>query len=298
MTGANVSGFEPVARGLYLEGLAVDTARGVVWYSDVIAGGVHGLWPDGRIQTFNPERMWTGGVLVNEDGAVLSSGPGGIMWNHPETGKSGWLLSEIDGVAINGVNEMIPDGTGGIFFGTSDIENVIAGQATRTTAVYRLTTDLQVIRVSEDINFTNGLMLSADRKLFFCNDTFVATYVFDVQPDLTLGNKRVLLDKEDADGMALDAEGALWVTGFRSSEIVRVRPDGSILEALATPAGAITQVRFGGPDLRDVYINSVPADGGDGLAVGELPTEQRSIMYRARSETPGQAIAPTHFRLG
>jgi hypothetical protein len=61
-----------------------------------------------------------GGVLVNEDGSVLSSGPGGIMWNNPDTGKSGWLLREIDGNPINGINEMIPDGTGGIDFGTSD----------------------------------------------------------------------------------------------------------------------------------------------------------------------------------
>src|ERR1700739_4107554 len=37
MTQAAVEGFEPVARGLYLEGLAVDLERGVVWCSDVVA---------------------------------------------------------------------------------------------------------------------------------------------------------------------------------------------------------------------------------------------------------------------
>ena len=41
--------FEQVASGIYLEGLAVDYERGVVWYSDVIAGGVHGLMPDGHV---------------------------------------------------------------------------------------------------------------------------------------------------------------------------------------------------------------------------------------------------------
>jgi hypothetical protein len=40
--------------------------------------------PDGtEVATFNPDRMWTGGIMMNEDGAVLSSGEGGIMWNHP-----------------------------------------------------------------------------------------------------------------------------------------------------------------------------------------------------------------------
>jgi hypothetical protein len=39
--------FEQLAKGLYLEGLAVDRARGIVWYSDVIAGGIHGVKADG-----------------------------------------------------------------------------------------------------------------------------------------------------------------------------------------------------------------------------------------------------------
>jgi sugar lactone lactonase YvrE len=298
MTRANAEHFEPVARGLYLEGLAVDIERGVVWYSDVIAGGIHGLWPDGRTQSFNLDRMWTGGIMVNEDGSVLSTGAGGIMWNNPETGKSGWLLAEIEGKPINGINEMVPDGTGGIYFGTNDIEMVIAGKPSRPTALYRLTVEGQVIKLAEGLNFTNGIMFDAVRRRFYCNDTFVATYAFDVQPDLTLSNKQVFLDKPDCDGMALDAEGALWITGFRSSELTRVRPDGSPLPPVPTPGGAVTQIRFAGADLRDFYINTVPGDAGDSLAVGEMPTEKRSVLYRGRSETPGAPVLPARFKLG
>jgi sugar lactone lactonase YvrE len=298
MSGPVVEGFTPVARGLYLEGLAVDYERDVVWYSDVIIGGVHRLAADGREQVLNPGRMWTGGVMMNADGAVLSSGPGGIMWNHPETGRSGWLLHEIDGQVINGINEMMPDGTGGIYFGTNDIDYVIEGKATRPTALYRLTRERQVIKLADGIGFTNGIMLSPDRKRFYCNDTFVSTWAFDVAPDLTLSNRQRFVEKEDVDGMALDAEGNLWITGFRSSEITRVRPDGTRLEPVPTPGGAITQVRFGGADLRDVYINTVPADAGDTLKVGERPTEHRSVMYRGRSTVAGMPIPPAQFELG
>ena len=41
--------------------------------------------------------MWTGGIMMNEDGSVLSTGQGGIMRNNPDTGKSGWLLDELEG---------------------------------------------------------------------------------------------------------------------------------------------------------------------------------------------------------
>lgn len=293
-----VSAFEKIASGIYLEGLAIDHARDVIWYSDVIAGGIHGVKPDGSaVASFNQGRMWTGGVMMNEDGAVLSTGEGGIMWNNPDTGKCGWLLDELEGKPINGINEMVPDGTGGIYFGTNDIEMVIKGEATRPTALYRLTADRNVIKLADGIGFTNGIMIDPGRRRFYCNDTFHCTWAFDVRDDLTLENKRVFLEKEDVDGMALDAEGNVWITGFRSNYLTRVKPDGTMLAKVETPAGSITQLRFGGADMRDYYFNSVPADGGDTLKEGGELTARNSFLFRGRSDVPGMKINPARFKL-
>jgi len=98
--------------------------------------------------------------------------------------------------------------------------------------------------------------------------------------------------------MALDAAGNLWITGFRSSELTRVRPDGTALQPIPTPGGAVTQIRFGGADMCNVYITCVPLDGGDRLAVGVQPTEARSYLYRGRSKWPGKPIPPARFTLG
>lgn len=298
MTQAATSTFGKIASGVYIEGLAIDHERSVIWYSDVIAGGIHGVKPDGtKAASFNPTRMWTGGVLMNADGRVLSSGEGGIMWNDPESGAFGWLLSEIDGEPINGINEMVPDGTGGIFFGTNDIEMVIRGEQTCPTAIYRLTTDGRAIRLADDIGFSNGIMFDPARRRLYCNDTFRGTWSFDVAEDLTLGNRRLLLEKEDADGMVLDAEGNVWITGFRSSFITRLRPDGKELPRFETPAGSITQARFGGPDMRDIYFNSVPSDGGDTLKEGGEIQGRGSFLFKGRSDVPGMKIAPASFDL-
>jgi sugar lactone lactonase YvrE len=294
-----VAEFERIASGIYLEGLAIDHERDVIWYSDVIAGGIHGVKPDGsRVTSFNEDRMWTGGVLLNADGSVLSSGERGILWNDPETGRSGWLLDEIDGKPINGINEMMPDGTGGIFFGTNDIERIIEGGETRPTSLYRLTVDRKLIELADGIGFSNGIMYDPARKRLYCNDTFHCSWVFDVRDDLTLANRRRFLEKEDVDGMALDTEGNVWITGFRSSFLTRVRPDGTRLPRVDTPAGSITQVRFGGPDLRDCYFHSVPSDGGDTLKEGGELTQRNSFLYRGRSQTPGRPVEPARFRLG
>jgi sugar lactone lactonase YvrE len=293
-----VGQFKKIAEGIYLEGLAVDHTRNVIWYSDVIAGGIHGVRDDGgKVASFNAGRMWTGGCLMNKDGAVLSSGPGGIMWNDFKSGESGWLLHEIDGNVINGINELIPDGTGGIFFGTNDIEMIEQGKKTRPTALYRLSAERRLYKLDDDINFSNGIVFDAEHRRFYCSDTFNVAWAWDVTPDLSLSNRRVLLDKDDCDGMALDSEGNVWISGFRSpGEIVRIASTGTRLTSVSTPAGSTTQIRFGGFDRRDIYLNIVPSDGGDSLKEGK-PLTGASYLYRGRSAVAGTLIGPAGFEL-
>jgi sugar lactone lactonase YvrE len=203
----------------------------------------------------------------------------------------------IQGKPINGINEMAPDGTGGIYFGTADLEHIQRGEPARPAALYRLAADGEVRLVAHELGFANGMMLSANGRQLYYNDTFDSTYAFDVLPDLSLANRRRLVAKEDCDGMALDAAGNLWITSFRSSELICVRPDGKRLATIPTPGGAVTQIRFGGRDMRDLYITCVPVDGGDGLAKGVQPTAARSFLYRGRSDAPGMPIPPARFNL-
>ena len=294
-----VGEYAALAEGIYLEGLSVDHVREVVWYSDVITGGVHGVKFDGtKVGTINPGRMWTGGVMMNHDGCVLSTGEGGIMWNNPDSGESGWLLECSTFTDVNGINEMWPDGTGGIFFGTNDIEYIIAAKDTRPCQLYRLTADREVIPLDDSVYFPNGIAYDPARKAFYCSDTFRKAWAFDVTADLRLANRRLLLDREDCDGLALDTEGNVWITGFRSPGVLhRVKPDGTVLPDVATPKGATTQLRFGGRDGRDYFIVVCPENAGDSLKEGrELAGS--AVLYRGRSEVPGVPMGPSGFKLG
>lgn len=290
--------FTPLAEGVYLEGLAVDHARGVIWYSDVIAGGIHGVRENGTpFATLDADRMWTGGVMLNADGAVLSSGQGGIRWNHPESGRSGWLITELHGTPVNGINEMWPDGAGGLFFGTNDIESVIAAKAPRPTAIYHLRQDRSLVLLADGLNFSNGLAYDPERARFHCSDTFGKGWSWDVGADFALTGKRVLLDRNDCDGMALDADGNVWICGVFSPGVVhRVTPEGQALDPLPTPPGAVTQLRFGGADGRDLYLNVVPEDAGQNLKDGK-PLTGRSTLYRTRSPVAGVKQGTAAFDL-
>ena len=292
---AIIESWTKLAGGLYLEGLTV-AADGAIWYSDVIGGGVHEHRNGQATRILHEGRMWIGGLVQNSVGHILCTGQGGIFAADPATGAVECVLDTIDGQPINGINEIAADGRGGLYFGTIDLDAVLAGQAPGPGQVYHLAPNQVVRCVYPQVGFANGMALSAVGSTLFLNESFDGTYAFDVAPDGDLSNRRRILEKPDCDGMALDCEGNLWITGFKSSNITRLSPNGEELEPVVTPAPAITQIRFGGDDMRDVYITAVPADAGERLAEGKLPDGEVSFLYRGRSSIAG--FAPRAITIG
>ena len=288
--------FTAVAKGRYLEALAID--EHVVWFSDVISGGVQGLQPDGSISHELIERYWIGGILFNEDGSLLCSGPGGIAWFNPTTGRSGTVLSSIDGAPLSGVNEMCPDGKGGLIFGTLDLDAIVKGARPAPVALYRLDVQGKTTLLSDGLAFCNGLGVSSDGTTLYHNESFVGTFAYDILPNGSLDNRRMLIDKKDCDGMALDIRGNVWITGFSSEELLCLRPDGAIQQRLVLPGGACTNVRFGGPDGCEIFVTTVPLTAGLEIAKGNLPSALDSVLYRGPSPVAGRINLRTQFPLG
>jgi sugar lactone lactonase YvrE len=287
---------EPVAHGYYLEALLVEGTT--VWYSDVVEGGIKRLTADASVTTWLPERRMVGGLLLNEDGCVLVSGAGGVVWFNPASNATGVLVDSVAGEPLKGVNEMRPDGKGGMYFGGSDMPAIERGVRPGPVGLYRLDANRHATQLCDGLVFTNGLTPNRDGSRLFHNESFVGTFAYDVLPDGSLTNRTQLLKKKDCDGMALDAEGNLWVSGFASGEILRVQPDGTIVQRITLPGDAATNVRFGGADGRDLYITVVSTAAAMSIKDGVMPTAKTSTLYRGRSDVAGQPIARTRFRLG
>ena len=279
--------FEPLARGFYLEGLLVDGDD--VWFTDVITGGVRRV---GSSQVVLDSRTMIGGLLLNADGSLLIAGEGSIAWANPTTGASGIL---VDG--FEGVNEMRPDGQGGMVFGTIDLPAILRGQRPGPSSIYRLSANRDLTLLRENLIFANGLTVAPDGATLFFNESFAAVRAFPIRADGSLGEPRLLVEKPDCDGMALDAEGNIWVSGFSSGELLCLRADGSEVRRLPLPGKACTNVRFGGADMRDLYVTIVDPASAQALADGTPLKEQNSVLYRTRSPVPGAPIARTSFKL-
>ncbi|MGO9930398.1 MAG: SMP-30/gluconolactonase/LRE family protein [Steroidobacteraceae bacterium] len=287
--------FEALTSGFYFEGLFV--TEDAIWFSDVTQEGIRRLLPDGRIQQWPGKRL-IGGIIVNDDGVVLSSGAGGISWLDPVSGASGLLIETIDGTPIEGVNEMAADSSGALYFGTIDHPAIERGDTPGPSALYRLTPDGRCVKVADDLTFSNAFALSSDGRRLYHNETFVGTFSFDVAADGSLGAPTMLLEKPDCDGMALDCEGGIWITGFESNELIRMLPDGNIERRINLPAKAsATNVFFAGEDGRDLYVTAVRPEAADELKHGRLPSGPTSFLFRGRSEISGLPVRRPRFRV-
>jgi gluconolactonase len=111
------------------------------------------------------------------------------------------------------------------------------------------------------IGYANGLALSADEwTLFMVESDTNSVWKFAIGEDGTLGIPEVFGTEcgRLPDGLALDAEGNLYVSCYASDEISRITPDGTKSLFAYDPwgilLGAPTNMAFGGPGNEWMYI--------------------------------------------
>ncbi len=98
----------------------------------------------------------------------------------------------------------------------------------------------------------NGIMLSPDEKtLYVTNGPGIVA--FDVKPDGTVDNRRdwAKLDNWNADGLAVDTAGRLYITGGPGIQVWSA--DAKHLGTIPAPRDTTT-LCFSGPDRKAVYI--------------------------------------------
>ena len=188
-------------------------------------------------------------------------------------------MSFANGAPLGRLNDLIADGKGGAYFTVGGAYYVSPAGVVSTVA-------------DQDIR-SNGIMLSPDgRTLYVTNNTNVLA--FDVRADGTTANRRDFgtLDGDDGgDGMAVDSEGRLYVTGNRGVHVLS--PRGEHLGMIPTPRRPIT-IAFSGPEKNLLYAPSSGAVGPDGKAWATPETIRNTAMtiYRLTMLSQGYKGRP------
>ncbi|HRI17676.1 MAG TPA: SMP-30/gluconolactonase/LRE family protein, partial [Burkholderiaceae bacterium] len=117
-------------------------------------------------------------------------------------------------------------------------------------------------------------------------------YAFDLDDAGRLSRKRAWVefaaDEGYPDGMTTDAQGRVWIAHWGGARVTcRDAADGRVLQTIALPVPQVTNVCFGGPGLRDLYVTSARR-GLEGEALARAPLS--GGLFRIADAGPGPAV--------
>lgn len=143
-----------------------------------------------------------------------------------------------------------------------------------------LTPDGALRKVADGLAFPNGMAITPDNKTLVVAESFSADLTaFDIEPDGSLGGRRVWahLEGQGGDGICMDAEGAVWASS--GPRCVRVRDGGEVLDEVKVDRMCFACM-LGGADGKTLFI---VANEWNGAIDTTNPTGR---IYSARVAVP------------
>lgn len=123
-----------------------------------------------------------------------------------------------------------------------------------TGKIWRIDTDGKVTLL-DTMATVNGIDVSPDNHILYVNEKR-KIWAYDLSPKGKISHKRLVIEFPDfgMDGLRCDIKGNIYQARFGKGTVAKVSPDGKILEEIILTGKRPTNVAFGGPDGRTVYI--------------------------------------------
>jgi gluconolactonase len=212
----------------------------------------------GKLSTFLQPAGRANGMYFDLQGNLIACADEKTeLWSLTPDGKHTVLAKEFEGKALNAPNDVWVRADGALFFTDPfykrewwDYNQPPQG----TEQVYFLSADRKTLkRVTTDLVQPNGIIGTPNGKRLFVADIRARkTYAYDIQADGGLTNKTLRCEL-GSDGMTLDEEGNLYLTG---RGVIVFAPNGQQIEHIAVPESWTANVSFGGPDHQTLFITA------------------------------------------
>ena len=180
------------------------------------------------------------------------------LWSIAPDGAISVLVRDYQGRLLNGPNDAWARPDGAIYFTDPFYKRPWWTHDTMPQDgqhVYLLTADRRhLVRVADDLQKPNGIIGTPDgRRLFVADIGAGKTYRYDITPDGSLAGKALAAD-HGSDGMTLDDEGNLYLTG---DGVTVFDPAGRQIGRIPVPGERRTaNVCFGGTGRRTLFITA------------------------------------------
>jgi len=246
----------------FTEGPASD-AEGNVYFTDQPNDRIVRIGVDGTVSDFLKPAGRANGMFFAPDGKLIACADGNTeMWEiDPQTGAHRVLFSSYNDRRLNGPNDVWVHPSGTLYFTDPFYkrpwwEHTEQPQPTR--AIYAADRDGSNVRLIDDrFKTPNGIVGDAARGLLFVADIGDSkTYVYKIADDGTLADRKLFCN-EGSDGMTLDRDGNLYLTG--KAGVTVYDRNGQKREVIAVARGWTANVCFGGKDHNKLFITASDA---------------------------------------
>lgn len=233
-----------------------ESTQQLIWV-DIFAGRIHYFDPsngsDRSINVGQPVGMAAG----RESGGLVCALRDGIGVIEPGASTVS-LAVEIEASRPgNRMNDGACDPAGRLWAGTMAMD-----LSPEAGGLYRIGPKFEAEKMIDRVSISNGLDWSPDGRTFYFIDSptgRINAYDFDVSSG-TISRPRVLAHVPHPvatpDGMAVDADGTLWIAIWDGACLHRYSPDGRLLEVVHLPVSRVTSVAFGGSRLDQLFITT------------------------------------------
>jgi sugar lactone lactonase YvrE len=250
------------------EGALWDWRHGLLVSVDLLAGRLLLSDPvDGSTRAIDVGQP-VGAPLLRGDDELLLAVRDGFASVELASGTVSPLVAVEADQPANRMNDGACDARGRCFAGPMAFD-----KSPGAGALYRLDPDLSVHRILDGIGISNGIGWSPDAKRMYHVDTLTGGIdEHDYDPETGApARKRRLVDAEPGwgrpDGLAVDAEGGIWVAFWDGWAVRRFDPDGALSGVIELPVARPTRPAFGGPRLDRLYVTTARGPGGLGGAI-------------------------------
>lgn len=249
---------EKLADGFkFTEGATCDP-EGNVFFTDQPNDRILKWGVDGKLTTFMEPAGRSNGMIFDPKGNLFTCADDkNEMWLIEKGAKKPQvLIKDYKGKLLNAPNDVWLRPDGGLYFTDPFYKRDYWKRGPKeqdVEGVYYLAPDhKKLIRVVDDLKQPNGITGSPDGKTLFVADIAAGkTYAYDIQTDGTLAKKRLFCEA-GSDGMTIDAEGNLYLTG---KGVLVFDKTGKKVMTIAVPEQA-ANVCFGGKDRQTLFITA------------------------------------------
>jgi gluconolactonase len=213
---------------------------------------------EGKLSTFLQPSGRANGMMFDANGNLIAcADEHNQLWSIAPDKKVTVLVKDYRGKYLNGPNDVWVAPGGAMYITDPFYKRTWWDHdkmALDREEVFYLSPDRKnLVQVTDDLKKPNGITGTPDGKTLFVSDIGAGqTWRYEIQPDGSLTNKS-LFCKLGSDGMTIDAEGNLYLTGHGVTVFDKT---GQQIEHIDVPENWTANVCIGGRERTTLFITA------------------------------------------